>query len=296
MGNYERLLGRVRAGEKLLIDGATGSEMERRGVPEHSNGWFGGAALSHPEILREVHAEYIETGANLVISNTFATHLGVLRDAGVPDDFERLNRRSVEIAVEARDAGGRPEVVVAAGVSHWSFTGRAQSLDALEHDALEQMAIMECAGAEVFVLEMMVSIDRMRRLITAAKTTGLPVWVGFSVGGERGELPDPSVMSLRDGDLLEDAIDALDGLGIDVVSIMHTDVRLVDACLDVVFARWDGPVGVYAHSWPDENPIAPRDYAALGEGWLDRGVALIGGCCGTEPAHLRALAELDGLV
>lgn len=294
MSRYDDLMARIEAGEKVLIDGATGSEMDRRGVQRHENGWLGGAALSDPDVLRDVHAEYIDIGANLIISNTFATHRGVLRDAGAEHDFDALNRRSVELAVEARDRGGRPEVVVGAGISHWTFTDHDVSLDELERNAIEQVSIMAEAGAELIILEMMVDLDRMRRLISAAKTTGLPLWVGFSVGGEAGDLPDPEVMTLRSGHLLSDGVDALAGCGVDLITIMHTDVALIDACLDVMFPRWSGPIGVYAHSWPEHEVISPSDYAAASRGWLERGVCLIGGCCGTEPAHMVELAKIEG--
>jgi homocysteine S-methyltransferase len=290
MSRYDDLMSRIAAGEKILIDGATGTEMERRGVPGHDNGWFGGAALSHPDVLRAVHAEYIDMGANVVISNTFGTHMGVLRDAGAESDFEELNRLSVELAVEARDAGGRPEVVVAAGISHWSWIGEDPPLDQLERDATEQLRIMADAGAELIILEMMVSIERMLRLITAAKTTGLPIWVGFSVGEEDGSIPDPHVMTLRSNEPLADAIDALAGLGVDLINIMHTDVTHIDACLDVMMERWPGPIGVYAHSWAG---IDPADYAARSERWLERGVNLVGGCCGTVPEHIVELAKIE---
>lgn len=295
MSRYDDLMARIASGEKVLIDGATGSEMDRRGVQRHANGWLGGAALSDPDVLRDVHAEYINIGANLIISNTFATHRTVLRDAGAEDDFEALNRRSVELCVEARDAGDRPEVVVAAGISHWSFIDNDPSLDELERNAIEQATIMTNAGAELIMLEMMVSIDRMKRLIVAAKSTGLPVWVGFSVGGEAGELADPNVMSLRTGELLTEAVQSLDGLGIDLINIMHTDVALIDQCLDDMFQHWSGPIGVYAHSWPEDEVISPADYAVAGRRWLDRGACLIGGCCGTEPSHMVELAKLDGI-
>ncbi|MEM7337177.1 MAG: homocysteine S-methyltransferase family protein [Actinomycetota bacterium] len=293
MSRYHHLRDRVSAGERVLIDGATGSEMERRGVPEHVDGWFGGAAITHPDVLRAVHREYIDLGAELIISNTFATHRSVLRDAGAERDFEVLNRRSVELAVEARNRSAHDAVVVGAGMSHWSFTNANPPLAELERAATEQATILADAGAELIVLEMMVSIDRMHCLIRAAKTTGLPVWVGFSIGGENGELPDRSVMTLRDDDeLLADAIDSLAGLGIDLVSIMHTDVDLVDPCLDIAFDRWAGPIGVYAHSWEGIDPV---DYASRSATWLDRGVRVIGGCCGTVPAHIAELATLDAL-
>lgn len=292
MSRYADLMARIRAGEKILIDGATGSEMQRRGVPGHDNGWFGGAARTHPDLLRDVHAEYIEIGANLIISNTFATHRWVLNQAGADADFDYLNRRSVEIAVEARDAGHRPEVVVGAGISHWSFTDENPSLDQLEHDAAEQVAIMADAGAELIVLEMMVSVDRMQRLIAAAQTTGLPIWVGFSVGDEGGEIDDPDLMTFRHGGRLSDGVDALEGLGIDLVSIMHTDVDYIDQCLDVIADHWSGPRGVYAHSWAG---IEPTDYADRSRRWLADGVSVIGTCCGTTPEHLVELAKIDSL-
>ncbi len=301
-GRYDQLMRRMRGGQQILIDGGTGSEMERRDIPSINNAWTCRAALSHPEIVRDVHVEYIEAGANVVISNTFATHKAMLRDAGLEADFAAVNRKAVEIAAEARDVSGRRDVVVAAGMSHWSFTGDEPTVDELERDAVEQAAIMAEAGAELFVLEMMSNIERMHRLVMATRTTGLPVWVGLTVGTDEGNLHTPGVMTLRSGELLVDAIAALDGLDVDLVTIMHTDVALIDPCLDVTFDAWDGPVGVYAHSgqevdgeWGFDDVITPARYAALSSGWLDRGIHVIGGCCGTRPDHIREIAKSHSL-
>ena len=108
MNRYERLMDSIRAGGTVLIDGATGTEVERRGVPQLENAWNGGGALSHPDVLRSVHEDYIREGAEIVISNSFATHRHALRDAGVEDDFEALNRRGVELAIEARERARAP--------------------------------------------------------------------------------------------------------------------------------------------------------------------------------------------
>ncbi|HIE75701.1 MAG TPA: homocysteine S-methyltransferase family protein, partial [Gammaproteobacteria bacterium] len=69
---YQKLAARLDDGELILIDGATGTEIERRGVPQLENAWNGGGALSHPDIVREVHRDYIGAGAQIIISNTFA--------------------------------------------------------------------------------------------------------------------------------------------------------------------------------------------------------------------------------
>ena len=122
MSRYDRLMKRIADGGRILIDGATGTEIERRGVPQLDNAWNGGGALSDPDVLREVHEDYIREGAEIIISNTFATHRQALRAAGVEHQFDAFNRRGVELAIEARDRLGANDVLVAGGISYWSWT------------------------------------------------------------------------------------------------------------------------------------------------------------------------------
>ena len=96
MRRYDDLHRRMSAGELVLIDGGTGSECIRRGAPELSLGWSGGAVISHPEIVRDVHDDYLRLGADLIVSNTFATGRNVLEDCGVVDHFEVANRRAAD--------------------------------------------------------------------------------------------------------------------------------------------------------------------------------------------------------
>ena len=88
---------------------------------------------------------------------------------------------------------------------------------------------------------------------------------------------------------------------VEAVLVMHTLTENVDACLDVLQSRWSGPIGVYAHSgkfvspnWNFIDMISPEDYAANARRWLDRGVQVIGGCCGIGPEHIARLNELVG--
>ena len=97
MNPYQKLLSRIEAGETILLDGGTGTEVERRGVPQLDHAWNGGCALSHPDILKQIHMDYLATGAEIIIANTFATHLNTLQDAGEEHNFEAYNQRGVEI-------------------------------------------------------------------------------------------------------------------------------------------------------------------------------------------------------
>ena len=304
MSRYDNLISRMRSGTQIMIDGGTGTEVERRGVPQLENAWNSGGALSHPDIVRGVHEDYIRNGAEIVIANTFATSRNLMEDAGVLDLFPEYNRRGVELAREARDTIGREGVLVAGGISHWSFTGRLPSLSALESGAAEQARIMQRAGADLIMLEMMIEIPRMLAVLSGAKTSGLPVWVGLSCAPDvtgnmclqDGETDENGVVKAGDGETLIDAIAALEGKDVPLVSIMHTDVRHVDDCLDIIGTHWDGLVGVYAHSgkfiennWIFDETISPECYASASKRWLDRKVNLIGGCCGIRPDHIAAL-------
>ncbi len=294
MTRYESLLGRLERGAHILIDGATGTEIERRGVPQLDNAWNGGGALSHPDIVREVHEDYIRHGAEIIISNTFATSRHALRDAGVEHDFEAYNRRGVELACEARERSGKPDVLVAGGVSYWSWTGNHPPLDSLRASITQQAQIMAEAGADLLMLEMMVEIDRMLVTLEAAQTSGLPIWVGLTCE------PDAAgTICLEKGEPLTDALAVLADRNVPLVNIMHTDVKYIDACLNVLDTHWHGLVGVYAHAavygdgkWIYDDQISPEAYAAYSRNWLARGVRVIGGCCGIGTDHIAVLETI----
>ncbi len=291
---YQALMRRLQQGETILIDGATGTEIERRGVPMIDNAWNGGGALTHPDIVRQVHSDYIRSGANVVITNTFATSRHVLRDAGMEEHFAFLNRRGVELALEARENAGAPHVLVAGGITHWSFTDRHPPLHQLQANIEEQAAIMADTGADLIMLEMMTDIERLLIVLSAAQTSGLPVWVGFSC-----EVDEQGVVRLLEGPTLEEGIAAIQEKGVPLVSIMHTEVAYIEACLQALQAKWSGPVGVYAHSgefvkpnWIFDNTISPEAYALAAESWLQRGVQVIGGCCGIGVEHVALLGDV----
>lgn len=294
MSRYDRLMSRIAGGERILIDGATGTEIERRGVPQLDNAWNGGGALSHPEILRTVHEDYIRAGAEIVISNTFATHREALRSAGVEDQFADFNRRGVELAVEARERMDTPHVLVAGGISYWSWSGDWASADELTPGVEEQAALMAEAGADLLMLEMMIDTERMLATLAAARTSGLPVWVGITCKQD-----EAGTAILRNGDDLPAALAALAQAGVPLVNIMHTEIEYIDACLEVANQHWPGPLGVYAHSarWVNnvclyDETVSPQEYAAHAQAWLQDGVQVIGACCGLGVDHVSALKPL----
>ena len=288
MNQYSKLIKRAQNGECILIDGATGTEVERRGVPQLDNAWNGGGALSHPEIVKQIHKDYIDLGAEIVISNTFATTKHALTDANQENNFEVLNRRGVELAVQAKEELKNDKVLVAGGISYWTWTGNKPSLEELKLSVTEQAQIMRDAGADFIMLEMMIDIEQMITTIEAAQSSGLPLWIGLTC--------EPNIsneMCLRDGDKLENVINVIKSYNPDVINIMHTEVEFVDRCLDILHSQWEGLIGVYAHSgksvngeWTFNNVISAQEYCEYSAKWKHQGVSFIGGCCGVHTEHI----------
>ncbi len=115
----DQLTARLAAGGLLLLDGATGTELQRRGVRMHSEAWCATATLTDPEILLEVHRDYILAGADIITTNTFSTNRSMLEPAGLGDRLREINRAAVQLALKARELASvsRP-VAVAGSMSH----------------------------------------------------------------------------------------------------------------------------------------------------------------------------------
>lgn len=282
---------RLNDAETILIDGGTGTELERLGVPMVDNAWCAAGAVTHPEVVRQVHRSYIDAGAEVIVANTYATSRHLLARAGLEDRFEYLNTAGIELARQARDEAGDPSVTVAGSISTTQQGGEFPPIEAARINYADQAKLQADAGAELFVLEMMRDIEQTRAALDGATATGLPVWIGFSALIQDGV---PWLFNCETR--LDEGLSVLDTDSVELVAIMHTEVADIDACLDVIDEGWAGPVGVYAHrglfeppNWRFVDMITPRDYGVACARWLDRGVQVIGGCCGIGPDHISHL-------
>jgi homocysteine S-methyltransferase len=281
---------RLRTGAPLILDGGTGSELSRRGVPLRHDVWSGAAPLTHFDRLREVHADFIAAGAHVVTTNTFATSRFVLDAAGLGERFHEINRGAVEAARAARDASGA-QVAIAGSISCLppSFDVAAYPSAAVERAAYRELAeLLATLGVDLFVLEMLQDTRHAARACAAVAALGLPFWLGVSCR----VAPDGRSVMYDFPDVPLDAVlDALLPYEPAVVCIMHSPPDAVAPALAALAPRWPGYVGVYpewpaANFGPDDGPAA---FAAHAIQWRRRGVSVLGGCCGVAPAHIRAL-------
>jgi homocysteine S-methyltransferase len=311
MGIGSDLARRLAAGDVIVLDGAVSTELQRRGVPVDEVSWFGSANLDYLPTVRALHEDYIRAGAEVIIANTHSTNRAGLEPAGLGARVEEVNRLAVEAATQARDASGRP-VVIAGSIS--SFIPAAMG----SHDTTdlrgaatyrEQARILADAGVDVLALEMMDSTSYGLAAVETAMETGLPVWLGMSPirfpSGRLGtySADKPCIMPEEDPnapDAFRELVEAYAANchGLAAVILMHVEVGVVADALEIVRGYFpDVPLGVYAEIGYYKAPnwvfveCSPEDYLAEAQGWARAGVQLIGGCCGTGPNHVRALAQ-----
>jgi S-methylmethionine-dependent homocysteine/selenocysteine methylase len=282
-------------GGTLVLDGGTGSELRRRGMALDAVAWSALAPLTQYGLLRAIHADYIAAGADVITTSTFAATRFVLDAAGRAADFESINERAVAAAHEARAASGR-DVAIAGSISCLPprFDVHAYPDEHAERAAyLELAETLAAAGVDLLLLEMMQETRHAPLALAAATEVGIPVWLGVScrlgAGGTLVGFDFPLVP-------LAKCLDALLPFAPAAVCVMHSPVAAIAPALEEIRVRSRGPLGAYpeigdgtAHA---PHSVSPDSLAAEAVGWLASGAQIIGGCCGTTPKHIRALAAM----
>jgi homocysteine S-methyltransferase len=300
---YDRLKRRLNDGGVVVLDGATGTELQRRGVAMDPAAWCGPASLHNERLLSEIHTDYIAAGAEVITANTFASSRLMLSPAGFGDQVEEINRRAVEAALRARDAAAdADEVIVAGSISHMVPVARGTAVvdpgtvpdEAAMAAAFHELAqILANAGCELIIMEMMYHPGRIRLALEAAQSTGLPIWFGISV--RRGA--DGRVVSFHQAEdlSLDEVTRLLPAAGVDAAGIMHSGADLVTEALTSVRRHFDGPLMAYPDSGYFEMPdwrfvdiISPDRFETFCRDWISGGVQIIGGCCGLTVEHVKA--------
>lgn len=284
---------RLRRGEIILLDGAMGTELERLGVPTALPLWSAQAVRDAPDRVREVHEEYAQAGADVLTAATFRTTPRSLAKAGLESEAESLTARAVALAREARTraASGR-DVWVAGSLAPLEDCYRHDLVPddaALEREHHEQAARLARAGADLILIETMGTVREAAAASRGALATGLPVLTSFMAR---------SVDAIGGGEPLAEAVRAVDALDVDAILVNCTPAAIAIGCLEVMARTTRTPIGCYANAgspdlgrgtWCFDPEMTPERFAAHAAAWVRLGAQIVGGCCGTGPAHIRAL-------
>lgn len=273
----------------VITDGAWGTQLQARGlgVGEFPDAWN----LSHPDKVGEVAAAYVQAGSSVILTNTFGANRIRMAHHDELNDLLEINRSGVRISKEA--AGNRARVFASIGPTGKMLMNGDITGDEIAAAFEEQALALAEAGADALVVETMADLEEARLAVKSAAKTGLPVvaCMVFDSGKEKdrtmmGTTPEQAAAGLAEAGA--DVIGANCGQGIaGFVSICK---RLKAATDRPVWIKGNAglPTMVDGKARYDTTPAEFAKFLPL---LLEAGASFVGGCCGTSPDFIRALAS-----
>ena len=302
-----------------LLDGGMGQELARRGGAVSDPLWSTRVLLEEPGLVTALHREYIDAGAEVITLAGYSATPERLAREGQPEHFEALQAAALACARRARDEAGREGVRIAGSLPPLVASYHPDTLPAAEKALASYRRLVACqapggamgmapgvaagagSGVDLFICETMASIAEARLAATAALESGLPVWVALTVDDDRSG-------RLRSGESLAEAVRELEPLGIAALLLNCSTPEAIDAAWPHLGGA-SVPIGAYANAFTSiaglvpggtvaaleaRTDLGPAAYAACAARWIEGGATIVGGCCETVPAHVRALAESSG--
>jgi methionine synthase / methylenetetrahydrofolate reductase(NADPH) len=274
----------------LVTDGAMGSLLYETVGPQRCVDELN---TTHSEAVFHVHQSYIEAGAQIIETNTFGANRNKLANFGMADRVAELNHRAVKIAREAREAA-KHEVLIAGSIGP---LGIQQHVQDLPHDTIvaifkEQAGALEERGVDLFVLETFSDIQELVAAVEAIRSFSLlPVVAqltysdeGTTFGGTR---PADAWAKLKEKNIQALGANCTIGpqLLLPILRDLAASSRIpLSAMPNAGFPKRIGDRTVYPRSSPEYFALFAREAAEVG-------ARIIGGCCGTTPDHIRAMAQ-----
>ena len=271
----------------VILDGATGSNLIKAGMPRgvSTELWI----LDHPQVETELIRAYLSAGSQIVYTPTFGCNCIRLKDFGVRDQLEELNKRLVELAKKTAAGQGYLAGDITTGGTILGATSEATYEEALDRYR-EQISVLAEAGVDLIVAETMINIDETVAAVEAAKEVcDLPIMCSMTVEA------DGSIFS---GGTAQEAIETLQEVGADAVGV-NCSVG-PDQLLSVVenmkkvatvplLVKPNAGMPTITETGEALYSMSPADFARHMKALVDAGADIVGGCCGTTPEYIEAL-------
>ena len=288
----------------VILDGGMGRELQRCGAPFRQPEWSALALSEAPQVVVAVHTAFIESGAQVITSNSYAVvpfHIGEERFAN-----EGLKLASIagQLARTAADASAHP--VKVAGSLPPLFGSYRPDLFQPERVAEVLTPLLQGLGAHVdlWLAETQSSLAEVQAIHAHLPSDGKPFWVSFTLQDEDVD----GVPRLRSGETVAEAIEVGAKMGVAALLFNCSQPEVIGAAVDVaqsIIKRLgaDIAIGVYANAFPPQpkeatandgldelrEDLDPLGYLQWAKDWQQRGASMIGGCCGIGPEHIAEL-------
>jgi S-methylmethionine-dependent homocysteine/selenocysteine methylase len=294
-----------RPNRPILLDGGMGRELRSRGVNVLTAIWSANGLIEAPDIVRRIHQDFITAGADIITTNTYGIIRSNLAKEGLEDRFEKLNVLACELAQQARLKTGAPVLIAGslpplAGSYRPDLVGKIEDIQPLYREQAELLA----PHVDLFLCETMSSATEGRAAAMAACQTGKPVWVAWTLHEDRSG-------KLRSGETIGQAVENLSDLPVEGYLVNCCAPESITRALPQLVATGAAYVGGYANTFqpiPEDwrldggkqtdgfldlrSDLNPESYAEHVVQWLRHGANVVGGCCGTAPAHIAKIRKL----
>jgi 5-methyltetrahydrofolate--homocysteine methyltransferase len=286
----EDIVSRLKSGRVIVADGATGTMLQKAGLPAGTppERWV----LENPDPIRDLQSAYVEAGSDLIIACTFGANRTRLEHTGLAEQLVEINRRAVQIAREAAD--GRAYVAADIGPTGELLApiGKMTYEQALEIFA-EQAATLSLAGVDVLYIETMSDLNEMKAAVEGAQQVapGIPIFATFSFDHHgrtnMGVKPEQAAETLQALGVVAFGANCGSTLEMTEGAVTKMHETAPQAAL-ITKPNAGKPHMVGRETVYDATP---EDMAEYAKKFVALGARVVGGCCGSTPEHIRAIAE-----
>lgn len=281
-----------------MLDGAMGTQLFARGAePGKCNDWLN---VEAPDMVREIHQAYFDAGSDAVLTNTFGANRYALARHGYADKASEINRAGAQVARKA--AGNRRYVLGDIGPTG-DFLEPLGTLkaDQVREAFVEQVHALREGGVDGFIIETMTALDELSLALEAARSAGGGLPVLASMSFDKGGAGFRTMMGVD----VPAAVSKMIVLGADAVGFNCGTAALdeyVELAEAYVAAVRSAKKEVLVFAEPNAGKpelvdgravyrVSPAEFAAACGRIVKAGIHILGGCCGTGPEHIQAVAE-----
>jgi enediyne biosynthesis protein CalE2 len=275
----------------VILDGAMGTELFRRGIQTRLPIWSAQALIENPELVRDIHSDYIYAGAEIITTNTFRTTTRALGKKGLSNRAKELTLLAVNLAKQARDQSADKAVWIAGSVAPLEDCYEPELMPDSEtafreHDEL--IGWLVGAGVDLVLIETMNTIQEAIAAARSAQEHQLPMFVSWTCGSHG------KILSCEH---IDEAIKQLEPYDPAAFLVNCTPLKDVPSALRKMRSTTKTPIGAYANvgkaepifGWEFTRELDPSSYADEAQIWIHEGAKIVGGCCGTTPEHIAEL-------
>jgi len=286
----------------LLLDGAMGQEIVRRGGNSQYGAWGVAALLDQPQLVRDIHREYIVAGADVITTNSYSATRTRLRHRSMEDRLAEMVQIAGQLAVDARAAAGQPEIKIAGSIGplEASYISTLQlSFQQMVEEFRELMTLHD-PHVDLYLGETFSTTLEARAFLAAAQGREKPAWVSWTLEDQGGQ-------RLRSGETIAAAIASIADFAPQALLLNCCTPDSIDNSIAQLAAA-GLPYGAYANGFvniPDDweqgtdpgtlegrHDLPPPAYAQHVQSWLAQGASIVGGCCEIGPQHIAHLRQM----